>query len=339
MASFFGEEGDECPICHEPMVTLTHFGTERNRAVCCGNFFCPMCAERMQEYQRRATTPQELLQSLKCPLCRQQLPSTPEESFQLTMKKAQEGHAWAQYSIGTKFESGNGTAENVQEAAHWFKLSAEQGHPWGMSSYGTLLLNQGQREGKRWVEKSVECGFVKAQYNLGQYYLEGKGGIIPKDPTMAIGLLQQSADRGFDMAECALGTCYDHGEGVPRDLEKAYYWHLRAANQGNATAMNNVGANLMQLAQEKYGSVEIPGKSPIPQAMKWARKAAAQGDEDAARVVSQMETASLRACAQCQTEGSDLKRCTKCKVMRYCSKDCQVSHWRAGHKKDCCRQE
>lgn len=37
-------------------------------------------------------------------------------------------------------------------------------------------------------------------------------------------------------------------------------------------------------------------------------------------------------------EGSDessLRKCAACKNARYCSKECQVQDWRAGHKQTC----
>ena len=31
----------------------------------------------------------------------------------------------------------------------------------------------------------------------------------------------------------------------------------------------------------------------------------------------------------------DMKACSKCKVARYCTKDCQLTHWKAEHKRHC----
>lgn len=41
------------------------------------------------------------------------------------------------------------------------------------------------------------------------------------------------------------------------------------------------------------------------------------------------------ACAYCQKKGEKLMMCGKCKIVRYCSRDCQVSHFKKGHKNDC----
>jgi hypothetical protein len=42
-------------------------------------------------------------------------------------------------------------------------------------------------------------------------------------------------------------------------------------------------------------------------------------------------------CTYCNSEGPklELKKCSQCKLAQYCSKECQVVDWRAGHKKDC----
>ncbi|XP_019436178.1 PREDICTED: ubiquitin carboxyl-terminal hydrolase 18-like [Lupinus angustifolius] len=38
-------------------------------------------------------------------------------------------------------------------------------------------------------------------------------------------------------------------------------------------------------------------------------------------------------CAVCGKQGT--KICSRCKTLRYCSQECQQSHWRSGHKADC----
>jgi hypothetical protein len=64
-------------------------------------------------------------------------------------------------------------------------------------------------------------------------------------------------------------------------------------------------------------------------------------DEDKAKA---KETPKTGRCSYCNSEDrpkTDLKRCSQCKAVHYCSKDCQVKDWKAGHKKDCalCKSE
>jgi len=39
-------------------------------------------------------------------------------------------------------------------------------------------------------------------------------------------------------------------------------------------------------------------------------------------------------CAKCGKESKDLRRCTRCLLVAYCNRDCQVSHWKE-HKTIC----
>ena len=45
----------------------------------------------------------------------------------------------------------------------------------------------------------------------------------------------------------------------------------------------------------------------------------------------------LLKCHGCGKEAkrNDLKSCTRCGLARYCSRECQKAHWKAGHKAEC----
>ena len=42
------------------------------------------------------------------------------------------------------------------------------------------------------------------------------------------------------------------------------------------------------------------------------------------------------ACAVCTRTLPSMKRCTQCRAVLYCSRDCQITHW-ASHKEECKR--
>jgi hypothetical protein len=46
-------------------------------------------------------------------------------------------------------------------------------------------------------------------------------------------------------------------------------------------------------------------------------------------------TANLRGCSNCKKIGLKLKCCGRCKLVHYCSAECQKIDWKAGHKKTC----
>ena len=50
--------------------------------------------------------------------------------------------------------------------------------------------------------------------------------------------------------------------------------------------------------------------------------------------LSNTDTDTITTCAKCGKEGESLKACTACKLVKYCNRDCQISH-RKQHKKEC----
>lgn len=57
-----------------------------------------------------------------------------------------------------------------------------------------------------------------------------------------------------------------------------------------------------------------------------------------ARVIEEADRMD-QACAQCGTattaDGSPLKKCSSCRKVKYCSRECQVQHYNDGHKEEC----
>ncbi|KAL7553800.1 hypothetical protein ACHAWF_017127 [Thalassiosira exigua] len=364
LSEFLGYPDDICPICLDVMPVLTYRGNERTRSLCCGKFVCPDCLGGVQGHQRtlgkeamhaaqrsdpaaaaRALKSMEM--SLSCPLCRTKLPCTPEDSFVATIKNAEKGHAWAQHSVGTKYESGNGTRKNLKEAMKWFKKSTEQGHPWSPSSYGYLLqkgeggVRRDIAKAKQLYELSIEFGQPQGYEYLANLYENGIG--VQKDEKEAVRLHRMAADIGSDVAQCSLGNCYDFGIGVAVNYEEALKWYLASAEQGkNACAMNNAGAKIMQLAQMKYGNdVANMPRDPVPRAYLWFKRASKLGDMDDRSTASQMEANCKDFCIQCKRRAlsKSFSRCSKCRLYQYCGKECQLKHWHAGHKRDCVKAD
>lgn len=118
--------------------------------------------------------------------------------------------------------------------------------------------------------RQAEGGDVKAQYELGLTYHEGKG--VPKDDSKAVMWWQKSAVLGNAEAQQKLGVALFSGEGVPEDVTKAVEWTRKAAQQGNAKAQRNLGLLY------NFGA-GVP--KDTENAVMWFRKAAEQGMADA----------------------------------------------------------
>ncbi len=119
---------------------------------------------------------------------------------------AEQGHATAQYNLGSMYFEGWGVKENDAEAVKWYRKAAEQGH-------------------------------VNAELKLGDMYRQGVG--VPQDFAKAAKWYRKAAEQGHATAQLVLGVMYVKGQGVAQDDVQAHMWWSLAANQGNAAAISN----------------------------------------------------------------------------------------------------
>jgi localization factor PodJL len=115
------------------------------------------------------------------------------------------------------------------------------------------------------IEQAAARGDQVAQYDLALLRLNGG------DTAAGVALLKRAAARGLAMAQYRLAKLYEHGEGVPADLDEAKRWTELAAVGGNRKAMHDLG---VYLASGEGDALNEAG------AFKWFLQAAERGVED-----------------------------------------------------------
>lgn len=184
------------------------------------------------------------------------------ESFNATLKKAEQGDAEAQFQLGNKYRKGEGVRKSYKEAAKWFRKAAEQGHAKAQNNLGNRYrygqgVRQDYEEAAKWYRKAAAQGNAKAKKNLGNmYYGLGNGNYhiadnYDTDPPGSTGIeimnraikkkeayvkaskwYLKAANEGHAGAQRKLGMMYSKGEGVPKNDIEAYAWlFLAGANE------------------------------------------------------------------------------------------------------------
>jgi len=161
---------------------------------------------------------------------------------------AQQGDAEAQFKLGDALEYGKGIYRDTEEAIHWFRQAAEQGHILAKYDLSMYLNND---EGIYWLRQLAEEGYAEAQLNLAHIYREN-------DITQALYWLRQAAEAEDTVNELTLerasypenpqnwarnelGRLYQFGkEGVIKDYEQAILWYKKAAEHGSKMAKTSV---------------------------------------------------------------------------------------------------
>ena len=214
---------------------------------------------------------------------------------------ANEGNADAQVELARCYNSGKGVKQDKAEARGWYKKASKQGNQEAIEFLDSFYKNariaadKGDKEAQfdlgicymngygygieadsieavKWIRKSAEQRYAKAQSLLGDCYANGFG--IEKDSIEAVNWFRKAAEQGDADAQNYLGICYFNGCGIEKDSIEAVNWFRKAAEQGNAGAQNNLGVCYINGYGIEADSIE---------AVKWIRKSAEQEDAIAQR--------------------------------------------------------
>lgn len=102
-----------------------------------------------------------------------------------------------------------------------------------------------------------------------------------------IAYLTRAAEQGHAPAQIYLGNLNYLGWGIPEDIEKAFFWYLKAAETGDAEGQFNVAE--MYYYNEVYETTPKDIDATFQQAKRWAKSAAAQGHEEAKILLGKVE--------------------------------------------------
>ncbi|MEI6654353.1 MAG: tetratricopeptide repeat protein [Verrucomicrobiota bacterium] len=119
---------------------------------------------------------------------------------------------------------------------------------------------------------AAERGEAEAQFQLARACLRGEG--VPKDVNKAYHLMKAAADQGHADAMGGLGYFYSVGVVVAKDEKLAAEWFRKGATKGSAKAQLNLGKLL--LAEKAGGDGADPEKLHA-EAVQWIKQAADQG--------------------------------------------------------------
>ena len=153
---------------------------------------------------------------------------------------AELGYTKAQYQLGNCYSNGYGVNVDYNEALRWLKKAADQGNLQALYNIGDIYREINNAEADFIFSDAVRRArrmLDNQEYNsetmcvLGVCLLRGNG--TPKDVNKAFLYLKKAAEEGNSNAQAYLGYCYHFGEGVVIDKNEAIKWYERSSNQGN----------------------------------------------------------------------------------------------------------
>ena len=242
----------------------------------------------------------------------------------------------------------------------WCQRAAEQGSLKAEERLGcyhwAAFQGRGLGEsGKKAVAYFSNCarhGYTFSQDVLGDHYM-----LHPQNLEMAKKWYTLAASKGHHHAMYSLSEMYSRGcfPGLERPLPFVLFWAKKAALRGQPNAQHLYAVTLRLLSIETYGEdLLCPGNNVLPEVLYWERECIAfeqnetegqstkfsveSAQQDAAKFVDWYETKMSMACRYCRRPpeaDKPLRKCTRCKAVKYCGKECQRKDWKLGHKVDC----
>lgn len=332
----------ECSLCNES-IRYTGQG-EMEYYPCCGEGCCESCYESSLTVRKPCV----------CPICRVKFS---KQKYEKKMRKrANEGHSWFQFAVARRYLTGeDGYPLDKKEALKWLELAAANRHPRAMCNLANMyrtgvdgVVEMSEPKATALMKEAADLGNPFAQ---SMYAVSCSGSDGDYQTTFMYATLAYS--QGVSLSANDLGRIFRYKAGSlvtlvgnSKVLYTAKHYLEEAAGQGFSPAYYPLARTLSQLNEIQFkGMGSIPGHSSTPRVLYWARKAVASGfDKDGAkRLVAELECLGNSHCANCEKGAKyfsgKLNACGKCKAVWYCGRDCQVQHWKAGHKTDCIKEE
>ena len=315
--------------------------------ICCGGFICRTCARDCEESG---------VGFGKCPLCRGSLAETTDAEYVAKlMALAKRGVAWAQMAVSKCMINGIGGFKKQEKSGlEWVNKAVTQNYPpalyllsdkyrFGLAS----VLRKSQAKANELLVKSANLGYGPANVFLSNMHFQGTDGFEKdKDEAYYRASGAMALDGSDKAAAMLLGLWHQFPyEGIitePSDYLACYYLNHVAATEDHGGMYSYLYCQSLQTLNKHLhnGPLSIPGFDMVPALFFWMRRSRDLGYSHALNQLKKWESLGQSLCANCSKEaqnGEKFKQCSKCRAHWYCSKECQVEAWGAGHKKDCKR--
>jgi len=156
-------------------------------------------------------------------------------------RAAAQHHVMALNMVGRCYDLGWGTPVKKERAAQCFRLAAEQGLDCAMYNYATLLaLGDGVTEDKAealaWLERAAALGNAKAVNFIGSFYEDGW--VVKRDMARAARLYARAAHGGD------FRGAFNHARMLGRQgrIEEALRWLARAGDTATTAFVDKAAA-------------------------------------------------------------------------------------------------
>lgn len=180
-----------------------------------------------------------------------------EEFFDIALSRAEAGDPKMQTRVATAYMQGEDAPKDIQKAIYWLGEASDQG--FAEASLQLAYIYAGQVDAKYAdrqlmilnIQRAAEQGEGMAQSMLGTMYYSGDSG-LPKDLDKAVEWYMKACSNDDAVGYLGMGSLYALGQGVKQDPIQAYRYLTRSEELGNADA-----AGYRKLLEEQMTEAQL----------------------------------------------------------------------------------
>lgn len=209
---------------------------------------------------------------------------------ELFLKAAEKGNIDSMYNLSLLLtENYDYNSEELKTAIYWLNKSGDLGLNISYNKIGDLLEQKGElNTAFEYYLKAANAGAASGQCNTARFLKNGKlvgnGSFERVDYEEAFYWAKLSASQYYGLGMYILGSCYEEGIGVDKNITKAICWYQKAADKN------------ISLAQLDLGIIYIKGKNvprDLNKAKYWLKKAYDNGIDEAKKLLDCLDKEGL----------------------------------------------
>ena len=182
------------------------------------------------------------------------------KAFEWYLKASKNNDLKSQQKVAKFYYSGIGINKNIERSLKWATKAGDRGDKESMVLAGKIYYeSQKYTNAMFWFNMAIEYDRFLSEplYYIGKMYLNGEG--VKKNLEKAFNILNKSSSFGFSAAQYLLARMYNFGIGTIQNFEKAESLYRQSLAQGNQKAKKML-VKLYEFMGDRsyYGEYFIP---------------------------------------------------------------------------------
>ncbi|MCX6901396.1 MAG: PDZ domain-containing protein [Verrucomicrobia bacterium] len=189
-------------------------------------------------------------------------PANAAEGMKWLTRAAEQELRMAQRALAIIHYNDQNDPGALAKGIEWFRRAATRGDAISQTALAGYFYSQGDlQQAAHFARLAAEQGDRQGEFLFGRMLLAGEG--VQANPGEGVKFLGLAASQGLPAAMTLLGAMYEKGDGVTKDPAAALGWYQKAAAQGGAAAVPKDAPDVGKVATQSPASGQPPPENKL----------------------------------------------------------------------------